>query len=291
MKSKFSAYKEETDIHMSENLVCAGEKLKEYVPSINDTDLQKFVILNGKLYFIGKDDYEIKMAESVGIDTTFSRTDMTVEDMISIVGDILPKKDELGGIPENDKEEAPKEMPGKRLYDKNTVNDTKWDIVIDYDEESNEIGRWGSGYYLLKSGNIEIDGKTVTLTRDYVIDYKTNELTLLSKNYEDWNVNSTLGTTTGLVLNLDPSNFEEYLDENGNLDNSKLNEKNITKYGDVSYDSENKQLLFNIDSNENDEKGYIMLDGGNVSFSKGFTFEFMGTIDKALNTSVNRFRL
>ena len=257
--------------------------MKEYMSSMKTEDMNNFVVLNGKLYFIGTDEYERKIAEEAGINTTLGGKEALPEDIIQIVGEILPKKDEVK-LPENDKDETPEELPGKRLYTKNTENDTKWDMVMDYNESSEETGRWGSGYYLLTKGEYEIDGKTITLKKDYIIDYRNNELMGLSERYEDWNINSTLGTTTGLVLNLDPSNFEAYLNENGELDENKMRAKNIEKFGDIVYSKEEQALLFNEDelNNPEGEGGYLKLDGGDVDFTNGFTFEIFG-IWKRLN--------
>ncbi len=251
--------------------------MKEYMSSMKKEDINNFVVLNGKLYFIGTDEYERKIAEEAGINTTLGGKEALPEDIIQIVGEIFPKKDKVK-LPENDKDETPEELPGKRLYTKNTENDTKWDMVMDYNESSEETGRWGSGYYLLTKGEYEIDGKTITLKKDYIIDYRNNELMGLSERYEDWNINSTLGTTTGLVLNLDPSNFEAYLNENGELDENKMRAKNIEKFGDVAYSKEEQALLFNEDESNNPEGegGYLKLDGGDVDFANGFTFEISG---------------
>ncbi len=288
--SQYSTYKEEMEIHLKEKINVSGEKMKEYMSSMKTEDINNFVVLNGKLYFIGTDEYERKIAEKVGINTTLGGKEALPEDIIQIVGEILPKKDEVK-LPENDKDETPEELPGKRLYTKNTENDTKWDMVMDYNESSEETGRWGSGYYLLTKGEYEIDGKTITLKKDYIIDYRNNELMGLSERYEDWNINSTLGTTTGLVLNLDPSNFENYLDDNGELDNIKMLNDGINRYGDVSYNKDNRSLDFNLSGVEPDS-GYLEISksftGEYLDFSNGFTFEIFLTFKSFLNDNQPR---
>ncbi len=234
--------------------------MKEYMSSMKMEDMNNFVVLNGKLYFIGTDEYERKIAEEAGINTTLGGKEALPEDIIQIVGEILPKKDEVK-LPENDKDETPEELPGKRLYTKNTENDTKWDMVMDYNESSEETGRWGSGYYLLTKGEYEIDGKTITLKKDYIIDYRNNELMGLSERYMEWNIEATLAVSKGLILNIDPTTFEEFVDAEGDLKANELREKfDVEIFGDITYDADIKALLFNKSiENKLGEGGYLKL--------------------------------
>ncbi len=191
------------------------------MPSMKKEDEDNFIVLNGKLYFIGKGEYEREIAKKTGIDTSLSNENFSIEDLKVLAGSILPLG-KVHKLPENDKDEAPKELVGKRLYTKNIGNDINWDMVIDYNDSNEETGRWGSGYYLLVKGEYEIDEKIIKLENDYIIDYRNSELMRLSERYEDWNIDSTLGTKDGLVLNLDSTNFEDLVNNQGFLDSDKL---------------------------------------------------------------------
>ncbi|MBR2289109.1 MAG: hypothetical protein IJ867_00385, partial [Clostridia bacterium] len=182
---------------------------------------------------------------------------------------------------------------GTRLFDRsgmNLINKT-WNILIEYDKENNEVDRYGSGYYWLKKGETYvIDGETIEFKNDYVVDYAKSEYTVLSGRAVNWNEDSTLAVTEGLVLNVDPMSladgewinndtkktYKEELAEAQAIEgdearNEALNVVNTTFYnfwvtnpvtgvsddtyiqktGDVVYDENTKSIKFNEDEVNN----------------------------------------
>ncbi len=269
------------DVNLSESITCSGIEMKNYMKSMDEKNIDKFLVLNGKLMFIGNDDYERKIAEDAGIDTSLSNGNFSVEDLKVLAGSVLPLGNEVE-VPVGDNGETPEELVGTRLYDKVPQNEDKWDIVIEYNESNEKIKTHGTGYYYIKKGSYTINGKSVTLENDYIIDYKNREFYLLGKNYKEWNIGETLAIKDPMpVLNMDPTNFEKYVNEDGTLNEKNLkNEANIIKYGDVSYSKENKALLFNESpENEEGEGGYLELTKSG-DFSNGFTFEMYANMSR-----------
>ena len=270
------------DVNLSESITCSGIEMKKYMKSMDEKNIDKFLVLNGKLYFIGKEEYEREIAKKAGIDTSLSNGNFSVEDLKVLAGSVLPLGNEVE-VPVGDNGETPEELVGTRLYDKVPQNEDKWDIVIEYNESNEKIKTHGTGYYYIKKGSYTINGKSVTLENDYIIDYKNREFYLLGKNYKEWNIGETLAIKDPMpVLNMDPTNFEKYVNEDGTLNEKNLkNEANIIKYGDVSYSKENKALLFNEDelNNPKGEGGYLELTKSG-DFSNGFTFEMYGNLSR-----------
>ena len=257
-------------MNLSESITCSGIEMKKYMKSMDEKDIDKFLVLNGKLMFIGNDDYERKVAEDVGIDTSLSIENYSIEDLKVLAGNVFNYLGENCKVPANNDGTSEK-LPWKRLYTKNIENDTKWDMVMDYDENGIETNRFGDGYYLITNGEYTIDGVSVKLNNNYIIDYEKTTIIKLSEQFVDWNIASTLGVTDKLELNLDPSDFDYFIDENGELDSEQLKKKNILKYGDVTYDTVRGALGFNK-SNINGKNGYIEL-ARNSDFSKGVSME------------------
>ena len=58
--SKFSGYNEELGITSVNDvgIYATGENLKKYIPSMEDEDLEKFVVIKSKLLYVGTDEKE-----------------------------------------------------------------------------------------------------------------------------------------------------------------------------------------------------------------------------------------
>lgn len=265
---QYGAYKEALELSLNEGVTCSGSTMKTYISSLSDEDLDKFVILNGKLVYIGANELEKEVAESLNMDTSLSG-DSSITDIQKMADKILPITTTIT-LPENDNMPTPSGLIGTRLYDKNAENGERWNIVIDYNESNQEIGRYGSKYYLVKAGNYTVNGETVTISEDYIINYETQSIVGLSNNYVDWSLDSTLAVSEGLVLNIDPTNLA-----NGEW-------TGITKHGDVEYDATTKALKFNEDevNNPNGEGGYLELTRSGVDFTDGFTFEIYANLSR-----------
>lgn len=267
---KFAKYKEDLELGMYGKVTIAGDTLNDYVQSMNESDKDKFAIINGELYYIGNDEQEANIAKGLGINLNLSGAgEEVVRDIQTIINKVIPIKDRVT-FPTNDDEVASSEIIGTRLYDKNSQNGDRWKLVIDYDDYNTETGRYGSGNYLLKSGeNYNVNGENITFSKDYIINYDNLIIGLTEKAVE-WSLNSTLAVSRGLVLNIDSTNLAD-----GRW-------TGITKHGDVQYDSSSKALLFNEDTlnNPTGEGGYLELKRSGVDFSNGFTFEMYANLSR-----------
>lgn len=255
---KYSGYNEQIQLVLNKDMTCAGEGLKKYIPQMDDDDLENFIIIDGKLTYIGKDQKQKEIAESVGIDVS---ENATVADIIAITEKIFPA---AAGVeyPANDTIPASTAFTGKRLYNKTSQNMETWNLVIDYDKNNKEKARYGSGFYLLDQGEHVINGETITIEGKYVLDYRKKNVTGLSERAVEWSVDTSLAVKNGLILNIDPTNLAD-----GNW-------TGIIKHGDVRYDVANKALVFNESpSNTTGSGGYLELSRSGVNFSNGFTFE------------------
>lgn len=271
VKQRFAKYKEELELGMYGKITVAGEPLKNYIQSITSEDTDNFVVINGELAYIGNNEEEKTISDSLGVNSSMSgNNESAVKDIQNIINKVIPIKDSVE-VPNDDTETAPTELVGTRLYDKNSLNGDRWKIVIDYNDFNQETGRYGSGYYLLKSGeNYTINGESLSFSKDFIIDYKNGTMIGLTDKAIEWSLNSTLAVNDGLVLNIDPTNLAD-----GNW-------TGITKHGDVTYDNSSKALLFNEDTtnNPNGEGGYLELKRNDVDFSNGFTFEIYANLSR-----------
>ena len=99
---------------------------------------------------------------------------------------------------------------GKKLYDKNIENGSKWDIIVIND--SKQI--YGTGWiYLPKGSNIS----NITTQNSWLINTSNQDLTKLDDNsFTELSYSSTVGVTNGLIFNLDPSIIENATQDNIN---------------------------------------------------------------------------
>ena len=273
LKQKFAKYKEELELGMYGQITIAGEQMKNYIQSLKDEDVDKFVIINGQLGYIGADETEKEIIESLDINASNSGGGAeAVEDIQNIVNKVITIKDSVT-IPTDDSMATPEELVGIRLYDKNSENGDRWKIVIDYNNLNQEIGRYGSGNYLLKAGETyNIQGENISFSKDYIVNYAEGTMIGLTDKAVEWSLNSTLAVNEGLVLNIDPTNVAD-----GNW-------TGLTKHGDVKYDAGSKALLFNEDSvnNPKGEGGYLETTRSGIDFSNGFTFEIYANLSRLL---------
>lgn len=272
MAYRFAGYKEQLDMILNKDMTCAGESLRKYIPQIDDDELDEFIIINGQLAYVGDEQLEKEIATQVGIDVIFA-ANTTADDVINITEKLFPAiENDL--VPKNDNEPTPPSFIGKRLYDRTSINMERWNMVIEYDSNNNEVARYGSGYYLLEPGNYTINGEEYTFTGRYLLDYKKDTLIGISDRAVEWSIDTTLAVRDKLVLNIDPTNLAD-----GKWDG-------ITKYGDVLYNKQTKALVFNeSESNPNGSGGYLQLSRNGVDFKDGFTFEIYANLSRLAYTN------
>ena len=318
--SKFSSYNEELEISSVNDVgvYATGENLKKYIPSMEDEDLEKFIVIKSKLLYVGTDDKETEIADRLGIGGGSETSDAgaTVKEVQAIVDGVVElkekytdkvPKDDMDKIDEPEHRSDEEGLIGTRLFSRNSLNMTqgRWNILIEYDNENRETARYESGYYWLKKGEIyKIKGEEIEFKNDYVVNYKEEEFIVLSGRAVNWNEKATLGVTENLALNLDPMSLAngkwEITEEKTDITNvhyysfkTEISDgaeidTGIQKVGDVKYDKENKALRFNEDEEENPEGngGAIRLKKSGLNFEKGLTFEIYMHLDR-VHTDVN----
>ena len=160
---------------------------------------------------------------------------------------------------------------GKKLYDKNIENGSKWNIIVLND--SKKI--YGTGWSFIEKGT-KI-GNTTT-NKAWIINDSTQEIIKLEDNsYTELSYASSVGTTEGLIFNLDPSvienatkdNINEKLGENVELINFDWNENSGLTKRSFNFDGVNDYINIKYDNEE--EK--------NILAQNGLTFEFYGIYD------------
>ena len=110
LKQKFAKYKEELELGMYGQITIAGEQMKNYIQSLKDEDVDKFVIINGQLGYIGADETEKEIIESLDINASNSGGGAeAVEDIQNIVNKVITIKDSVI-LPTDDSMATPKEL-------------------------------------------------------------------------------------------------------------------------------------------------------------------------------------
>ena len=160
---------------------------------------------------------------------------------------------------------------GKKLYDKNIENGSKWDIIVINDSKKT----YGTGWSFIEKGS-KISN---TLTdKSWLINDQTQEIIKLEDDtYTELSYASSVGTTEGLIFNLDPSiienatkdNINEKLGENVELLNFDWNENSGLTKSCFNFDGVNDYIKIKYDNEE--EK--------NILAQNGLTFEFYGIYD------------
>ena len=165
--SKFANYKEELEISCidDQEVYAVKEKMKKYISSLEDNDLDKFVIVKSKLLYIGTDEKELDVANKLGLggDIDSSDSKATVKEIQAIIDEVVELKDDFESqIPSSDTDKVgnPENtnsnngIIGTRLFDRNDLNliYNTWNILIEYDRNNKETSRYGTDYYWLEKG-------------------------------------------------------------------------------------------------------------------------------------------
>ena len=161
---------------------------------------------------------------------------------------------------------------GKRLYDKTIENGNRWNIIVL--KENNKT--YGTDYTYVEKGT-QI-AKNEISEYSWIINNKTGEIIKLEENsYVELSYNSSVGTTEGLIFNLDPSviedankdNIESKMGKNVELINFDWNENSGLTKKSFNFDGVNDYIKIQYDNEE--EKQTLA--------KNGFTFEFYGILD------------
>ena len=158
---------------------------------------------------------------------------------------------------------------GEQLYDKNVENGSKWHIIVIND--SKKI--YGTGWTYIPRGSTISDTKT---NETWLINNSSQEIIKLEDGtFTDLSYKTAVGTTDGLIFNLDPSVIENATKENIN---EKLGSNVELMNFDWNKDSGLTKKSFNFDGvNDYIKIKYDNEEEKNILAQNGFTFEFYGT--------------
>ena len=158
---------------------------------------------------------------------------------------------------------------GEQLYDKNVENGSKWHIIVIND--SKKI--YGTGWTYIPRGSTISDTKT---NETWLINNSSQEMIKLEDGtFTDLSYKTAVGTTDGLIFNLDPSVIENATKENIN---EKLGSNVELMNFDWNKDSGLTKKSFNFDGvNDYIKIKYDNEEEKNILAQNGFTFEFYGT--------------
>ena len=158
---------------------------------------------------------------------------------------------------------------GEQLYDKNIENGSKWHIIVIND--SKKI--YGTGWTYIPRGSTISDTKT---NETWLINNSSQEIIKLEDGtFTDLSYKTAVGTTDGLIFNLDPSVIENATKENIN---EKLGSNVELMNFDWNKDSGLTKKSFNFDGvNDYIKIKYDKEEEKNTLTDNGFTFEFYGT--------------
>ncbi len=160
---------------------------------------------------------------------------------------------------------------GKKLYDKNVENGSKWDIIVINDSKQT----YGTGWTFIEKGS-QINN--ISTDNAWLINNSSQEMKKLTEGtYTKLSYKDSVGTTNGLIFNLDPAVIE-----NATKDN--INEKLGEGVELVNFDwNENSGLTknsFNLDGvNDYIKIKYNNEEEKNILAQNGLTFEFYGIYD------------
>ncbi len=153
---------------------------------------------------------------------------------------------------------------GENLYDKNVENGSKWHIIVI--NASKKI--YGTGWTYIPKGSTISDTKT---NKTWLINNSSQEIIKLEdETFTDLSYKTAVGTTEGLIFNLDPSvienatkdNINEKLGSNVELMNFDWNENSGLTKKAFNFDGVNDYIKIKYDNE--DEK--------NTLAENGFTF-------------------
>lgn len=90
---KYSTYLEEFEnsaIYSDDDIFASDDNMKKYISSISNEDIEKFMIIDGDLYYCGSIDKEKNVAENLGINISLAgaQSSNDIKNIVKYLGDI-----------------------------------------------------------------------------------------------------------------------------------------------------------------------------------------------------------
>ena len=274
------------EIDSKEEVNLLNGNVRSYIPSLEDEDVGKISVVEGKLYLLASNEFEMEAARNQKMEVM----DSGVESESSVASRIEEKaidsmvksrgKDAFKYIDENGEQQ----LGGIELVDKTYDNRNKWKVVSEV-EDNKVKNTYGNGWYYVPR-NTEIEG-IGRAKKDYIINYNTNEKIEFNKDIHTlMGFDKTMAVKDHLLFNIDPSIIESYTisketseiannikfygyddSDNQNVEVDKKNLKGAFTQSSFVFDGNNDYITFDYDNNN--------------GFSDGIVFEFYGNIKGA----------
>lgn len=299
--NRISGYKEELEINIvreigsdgidnRDKVTLFGLRVKDYIPSLKDEDVDLFGIIAGEIYYIGEDELEAEVAKSLGIKV--KDENISLEDYVANV-EALAIENIVKNFGGEAFENNENNVYGVPLYNKNLENANRWKLITEVSNNS-VVATYGTGWYYVESGT-NVDGIGI-LSKNYIINYNTRKAVQFDANkHTMMSYESSIAVSDHLIFNADPGIMEEFNNlsatDKQNFDLSKLGD-NLTMHG--YYTDTNGNGI--QDENEKTDltkaftKTSFIFDGendyinipydNNTKMNEGFTLEFYGKISR-----------
>ena len=270
LQTKFASYKEEMEINIIDaiagdkikdrkQVILLGENVKKYISNLEDTDIGKFGIIRGELYYIGNDELGKKAAESQAVVTI--PEGMNIEEFVDEMERLAIEESLMqmtGNAFVSTGEDGNTQRVGVDLVDKTAGSN--WKIIVET-EENNTVATYGTGWTYVKAGT-KVDGLG-TLTHGYIINFNDKKMVEFNaKKHTMLAYGSKLAVTDGLFFEISPTMIEE---------KDIMNDIEFGGYSDISEAYTKSSFIFDgVDD-------YIELPyDSKTELKNGFTFQFYG---------------
>ena len=284
--SKISSYREAFDLKVAGMLderklpikketITAYEpsKVKEYINNLDDSDLEKFKILRGEIYYVGNDPFEKEVAIEQNMKIDYAGlADEIEKNAIEVIihdmrGEAFTVTSETGDV----------HRAGVPLKDKNLFA-SDWKIIMKFNGKKVEA-TYGTGWYFVNAGT-KTDQLGV-LKKSYILNYDTKTAVEYDESvHRQLAWDSNLAVTRNLILNIDPKNMTEDESSWGDVKLFGFN-----KAGEKDASGKIVSGWFGSGIRLDGKDDYIEFSSGS-DFEKGFTLTFYG---KQMSSSIPFF--
>lgn len=251
-------------------------KVKEYINNLDDSDLEKFKILKGEIYYVGDDPLEKEVAIEQNMKTATGEDYSGFAEQIEKEAIEFIIQDMKGDAFTVTSETGDTSRAGVELKDKSLASD--WKIIMKFNGKNVEA-TYGTGWYFVNAGT-KTDQLGV-LKKSYILNYDTQKAVVYDENvHRQLAWDSNLAVSRNLILNIDPKNMTQ--------DESSWGEVQLfgfNKAGDKDASGNIKSGWYGSGIRLDGENDYMELNTGS-DFSKGFTLTFYG---KQLASSIPFF--
>ena len=238
------------EIDSKEEVNLLNGNVRSYIPSLEDEDVGKISVVEGKLYLLASDEFEMEAAKNQKMEVM----DSGVESESSVASRIEEKA--IESMVKNSGELV---EIGEKLISKSVFE--AWKIVNEFDDDKKIKETYGDGWYYIKKGT-NIDGLG-NLKKGYIINFTKDEVIIFDDNKHLFlDSKDKLAVTDNIVLNIDPSS----------LSDEEAWGSNVELHGVKNFNDFCKGTELDFDGVDD----YIEIKVGDTEINEGLTLEFYG---------------